>query len=60
MGDPESDRSRPRESVVEERGTKGVRFNVLNGWRPKKNGCESAVVPDEICSLPTTLRADLS
>ena len=31
MGDPESDRRRPRESVVEERETKRVRINVFNG-----------------------------
>ena len=24
------------------------------GWRPKKNGCESTVVPDEVCYLSTT------
>ena len=30
---------------------------AMKGWRPKKNGCESTVVPDEICSLPTTRRA---
>ena len=65
MGDPESDRRRPRESVVEERETKRVRINVLDGeesekrWRPRKNGCESTVVPDEICSVSTTPRADL-
>ena len=33
---------------------------AMNGWRLKRNGCEFTVVPDEICSLPTTLRADLS
>ena len=31
MGDPESDRRRPRESVVEERETKRVRINVFDG-----------------------------
>ena len=60
MSDPESDRRRPRESVGEEGETKTVRFNeAMNGWRPNKKGCESTDVPDEICSLPTTLRADL-
>ena len=66
MGDPECDRRRPRESLGEERKTKRVRIKSLvakkamNGWRPKRNGCELTVVPDVICSLPTTLRADLS
>ena len=32
---------------------------AMNGWRLQRNGCEFTVVPDEICSLPTTLRADL-
>ena len=45
MGDPESDRMAKK---------------VTNGWRPKRNECEFTVVPDEICSLPTTLREDLS
>ena len=65
MADPDSDRRRLSVSVVEERETKRVRFNVLdgeesdeNGWRLKRNGCEFTVVPDEICSLHTTLRAD--
>ena len=31
MSDPESDRRRPRESVVEERETKRVRIDVLDG-----------------------------
>ena len=31
MGDPESDRRRPRESLGEERETKRVRINVLDG-----------------------------
>ena len=31
MGDPGSDRERPRESVVEERETERVRINVLDG-----------------------------
>ena len=31
LGDPESDRRRPRESVGEERETKRVRFNVFDG-----------------------------
>ena len=31
MGDPETERRRPRESVVEERETKRVRINVLDG-----------------------------
>ena len=42
MGDPESDRRRTRESVVEERGTKRgsgsmslMTQKVTNGWRPK-------------------------
>ena len=25
---------------------------AMNGWRPKKNGCEPTVVPDEICLSP--------
>ena len=33
---------------------------AMNGWRLKRNGCEFTVVPDEIRSLPPTLRADLS
>ena len=33
---------------------------AMNGSSPKMNGCESTVVPDEICSFSTTLRADLS
>ena len=66
MADPDSDRRRPRESLGEERETKRVRVNVfvgeevMNWWRPKRNGCEFTVVPDEFCSLPKTLRADLS
>ena len=66
MGDPESDRRRPRESVVEERETKRVRINAFDDeesdewWRPRKIGCESTVFPDEDCSLPTTIRADPS
>ena len=66
MADPDSDRRRPRESLGEERETKRVRINVLDGeesdeWvELKRNGCEFTVVPDEICSLSTTLRADLS
>ena len=31
MGDPDSDRRRPRESLKEERETKRVRINVLDG-----------------------------
>ena len=31
MGDPECDRGRPRESLGEERETKRVRINVLDG-----------------------------
>ena len=66
MGDLESDRRRPRESLGEERETKRVRINVfmaekvVNGWRPKRNWSEFTVVPDEICSLPTNLRDYLS
>ena len=33
---------------------------AMNGSSPKMNGCESTGVPDEICSVPRTLRADLS
>ena len=46
MADPDSDRRRPSLMVK----------TVMNGWRPKGNGCEFTVVPDEIYSLPTTLR----
>ena len=51
---------------MKERETKRVRINVfdakkaINGWRQKKNGFQSTVVPDEICSFPATLSADLS
>ena len=59
MADPDSDRRRPRESL--ESGSMSlVAKKSMNGWRPKRNGCEVTIVPDEICSLPTTLRADLS
>ena len=33
---------------------------AMNGWRPKQSGCESTVVPNEICFLSMILRADLS
>ena len=61
MTDPDSDRRRPRETLGEER--KGVKRplmvkKAMNRWRLKRNGCEFTVV--EICSLPTTLLADLS
>ena len=52
VADPDSDRRRPRESLGEERETKRVRINVFDGEEsdgsPKRNGCESTVVPDEI------------
>ena len=41
-------------------------INVLDGeesdeWgRLKRNGCEFTVIPDEIYSLPVTLKVDLS
>ena len=59
MADPDNDRRRPREPVGEERETKESkdqrlrwRKKAMNVWRPKRNGCESTVVPGEICSLP--------
>ena len=33
---------------------------AMNGWRLKRNGCESTVVPDEVYSLSITLKVDLS
>ena len=65
MGDPEGDRMRPRESLGEERETASGSMSfmaekVMKGWRPKRNGCEFTVVPDEICFLATTPREDLS
>ena len=27
----------------------------MNGWRPRRNGCEFVVVLDEDCSLPTVI-----
>ena len=38
MGDLESDRRRPREPVGEERGTKRVRMNVLDGEESDERG----------------------
>ena len=66
MADPDSDRRRPRESLgrkekQRESGSTSLMVKkVMNGERPRKNGCESTVVPDEDCSLSTTLRADPS
>ena len=37
-----------------------VAKKAMNGWRPKRNGCEITVVPNEIFALPVTLRADPS
>ena len=58
-GDPESRlwrKGRQRESG----STSSMAKKAMSEWRPKKNGCESTVVLDEICSLPTTRRVDLS
>ena len=67
MDDPESDRKRPRESVVERRETKKVRINVLDGeesdeWVEAEEEWVRipTVVPDVIYALCTTLRADPS
>ena len=67
MGDPESDRGGDPESRLgrkekqRESGSKSMMFKrAMNGWRPKRNGCEFTVVPDEICSFRTTFRTDLS
>ena len=66
MADPESDRRRPesrlerKEQQIESGSLCLMVMKVMNGWRPKRHGCEFTVVPDEICSLTTTLRVDLS
>ena len=56
-GDPES-------RLGGERETKRVRINVFDGeerdeWVETEEEWVRTVVPDEICSLPTTLRVDL-
>ena len=64
--DPDSDRRRPRESLGEERETKRVRINVLDGeesdeWvETEEERVRIHRVPDLIYSLPTTLRTDPS
>ena len=66
MADPDSDRRRPRESLgrkekQRESGSMSLMVKkAMNGWRLKRNGCEFTVVPDEIYSLPMTLKVDLS
>ena len=51
MSDREGDKMRPRESVVEDRETKRESSSTsstansgMNGWKLKKNGCQSTVV----------------
>ena len=58
MSDPESDRRADTESQLERKekrresgSTSSMVRKAMNGRKPKKNGCEAAVVPDEICSL---------
>ena len=58
-GDPESRLGR-KEKQRESGSMSLVAEKAMNRWRPKRNGCEFTVVPDEICSLPVALRADLS
>ena len=57
MGDLESDRRRLRVSAVEERETKRVRINVLEG---EESGERVEAEDNEGCSLLTTPRADLT
>ena len=62
MGDPESDR-RSLGRKEKQRGSgsmSSMAKKAMNGWRTRKSGCESTVVPDEDCSLPAALRADPS
>ena len=58
-GDPES-RLRRKEKQRESGSTSSMVKKAMYGRRAKKNGCESTVFTNEICSLRTTLRADLS
>ena len=58
-GDPESRLGR-KEKQRESGSMSLVAKKAMNRWRLKRNGCEFTVVPDEICSLPVTLRADQS
>ena len=55
MGDPESDRRRPRESVVEERETKRVRINVFDG----EESDEWVETEEEWVRIHRRLRRDL-
>ena len=58
-GDPESRLGR-KEKQRDSGLLSSMAKKTMNGWRPKRNGCEFTVVPDEICSLPTTITADPS
>ena len=64
MSGPESDTRKPRKSVVEERETKSVKLNFLDG---EESGewveAEEEWIhrrPREICSFPTTLKSNIS
>ena len=58
-GDPES-RLGKKENQRES-GSMTLRVKKMRKWwRPKRNGCEFSEVPNEIYSLPTTLRVDQS
>ena len=58
-GDPESRLGR-KEKQRESGSMFWVAKKAMNGWRLKRNGCEFTVVPDEIYSLPITLKVDPS
>ena len=56
-GDPESRLGR-KEKQRESGSMSLVAKKAMDGWRPKRNGCEFTVVPDEIRSLPMTQRRE--
>ena len=58
-GDPES-RLGTKKKQRESGSMSSMAKKAMNGWRPKRNGCEFTVVPDEICSLPTKLCSKMS